>query len=372
MPRRKTLVRKSSKKGTRSESIPSISPRRLSPDSPELFEDVSMEPITGIYLRDPISVEAFTKIYAKKKILSGHCISPVILNDQSLRIKSWLEGMGWLEFATLNCRSYPRLVKEFYTNYRYSDSSDSTSYVRGKHVVFKAAHINELFNLPHDEISLSFDKSKMPVTKKIVFGNSVSPTDKIHLHHFSADTRLLLWFVTKILCPRQGSHGRFTKENLYMMGLIMQGNKLNLGALIISHMRKAMNSSEEYLPYGHLLTNFFEKWGIDLSKEQSEEISEDETLTETALKRMKFEKQDGTWVRIGDSPEVEGSLGKVLANIDLLSIQIEAELSSKFAAFEAKMTNHFSMLESSLNNKLNQLEKSVAALTKSNKRKCPS
>ncbi|GKU87576.1 hypothetical protein SLEP1_g1957 [Rubroshorea leprosula] len=87
---------------------------------------------------------------------------------------------------------------------------------------------------------------------------------------------------------------------------------------------------------------------------------------------MKFEKKDGSCVRISDSPEVEGSLGTVLANIDLLSIQIEAELSSKFATFEATMNNHFSMLESSLNNKLNQLEKSVATLTKSNKRKCSS
>ncbi|GKV49097.1 hypothetical protein SLEP1_g55865 [Rubroshorea leprosula] len=142
-----------------------------------------------------------------------------------------------------------------------------------------------------DEINMNFDKFKMPTTRKIVFGNSVNPTEKIHLHHFSVDT---------------------------------------------SHMRKAMNSDEEYLPYGHLLTKFFEKWGIYLSKEQSEEITEDETLIETALKRMKFEKKDGTQVRINNPPEVEGPLGKVLDNIDLLSIQIEAELNSKFAAFEEK------------------------------------
>jgi len=77
--------------------------------------------------------------------------------------------------------------------------------------------------------------------------------------------RLLFWFVTKNVVPRGKGHNLADPMDMCFTDLLDRGEKINLPAIMISHIIRIANTSKDHdMGYGFLLTSVFEELGIPL------------------------------------------------------------------------------------------------------------
>ena len=77
--------------------------------------------------------------------------------------------------------------------------------------------------------------------------------------------RLLFWFVIENIVPQ--CRGRYLADptDMYYTDLLDMDEQINLPAIIISHIRRIVNTSKDHaMGYGFLLTSVFEKLRIPL------------------------------------------------------------------------------------------------------------
>jgi len=77
--------------------------------------------------------------------------------------------------------------------------------------------------------------------------------------------RLLFWFVIKDIVPRGQRRNLADPMDMCYTDLLDRGEQINLPVIIISHIGRIANTSEDHdMGYGFLLMSVFEKLGIPL------------------------------------------------------------------------------------------------------------
>jgi len=82
--------------------------------------------------------------------------------------------------------------------------------------------------------------------------------------------RLLFWFVIKNVIPRGEGRNLANPMDMCLIDLLDRGEKINLLAIMIHHITRIANTSDDHdMGYGFLLTSVFEQSGITLQKRVS-------------------------------------------------------------------------------------------------------
>jgi len=88
--------------------------------------------------------------------------------------------------------------------------------------------------------------------------------------------RLLFWFVIKKVVPRGSSLNLADPIDMCFTNLLDRGEKINLPAIIISHIARIANTSKNHdMGYGFLLTSLFGELGIPLQKGAGFQVSDE-------------------------------------------------------------------------------------------------
>jgi len=86
--------------------------------------------------------------------------------------------------------------------------------------------------------------------------------------------RLLFWFVIKNVVPRGQDRNLVDPMDMCFTDLLDHCEKINLPAIMISHVARIANTSKDHdMGYGFLLTSVFDELGIPLQKKVDFQIS---------------------------------------------------------------------------------------------------
>ncbi|MED6174072.1 hypothetical protein PIB30_065398 [Stylosanthes scabra] len=105
--------------------------------------------------------------------------------------------------------------------------------------------------------------------------------------HLSVEYRLLHYFITYVLVPRNGNHGLILEEDLEIMWRMAKGHKINWIYLIVTHMRRIKSENSKGLPYAIFWTTIFKYLGIDLSQAKKKELGYNHCIDTHVLNHMK-------------------------------------------------------------------------------------
>ena len=95
--------------------------------------------------------------------------------------------------------------------------------------------------------------------------------------------RLLFWFIIKNIIPRGQGRNLADAMDQCLTDLLDWGEKINLPAIMISHISRIANTAREHdLGYGFLLTSVFEHFGISLQKKVGVQVT-DEICSSTLI-----------------------------------------------------------------------------------------
>ena len=88
--------------------------------------------------------------------------------------------------------------------------------------------------------------------------------------------RLLFWFVIKNVVPRGQGRNLVELMDMCFTDLLDRCEKINLLAIMISHIARIANTSKDHdMGYGFLLTLVFEELDIPLQKKVSFQVSDE-------------------------------------------------------------------------------------------------
>ena len=88
--------------------------------------------------------------------------------------------------------------------------------------------------------------------------------------------RLLFWFIIKNIIPRGQGRNLADPMDMCLTDLLDRGEKINLLAIMISHIRRIANTTRDHdMGYGVLLTSVFEQLGIPLQKRVGFHVTND-------------------------------------------------------------------------------------------------
>ena len=88
--------------------------------------------------------------------------------------------------------------------------------------------------------------------------------------------RLLFWFVIKNVVPQDQGRNLADLMHMCFIDLLDCGEKINLPAIMISHIARIANTSKGHdVGYGFLLTSVFEELVIPLQKSVGFQISDE-------------------------------------------------------------------------------------------------
>ncbi|WP_374695332.1 hypothetical protein ACEW7V_02465 [Areca yellow leaf disease phytoplasma] len=91
------------------------------------------------------------------------------------------------------------------------------------------------------------------------------------------------------------------------MGCVIEGEALNLTHIMMMQMKEAVRKVKACLPYGMVLTLFFQASRVNLEGEDGRPLHHTDTYTSKSLQRMGYELKEGTWRKKGIDIRAIGS-----------------------------------------------------------------
>ncbi|KAB1212748.1 hypothetical protein CJ030_MR5G023942 [Morella rubra] len=177
-------------------------------------------------------------------------------------------------------------VKLVYANFQFTKSEDADSYVNGKMLDLSSSSLNSMVNAP--------DAGKK-------FFETMDEVIRPTASDLSIPRRILHHMVCNIILPRTGKFEYITFLDLFVMYCLITHTPMNLGHLMINHMKAATEKKRQGLPYGMFFTHMFHILDIDLGVKYGNSKASKEYNQKT-LRLMGFTQNDeGFWIKKADA-----------------------------------------------------------------------
>ncbi|KAB1203470.1 hypothetical protein CJ030_MR8G006648 [Morella rubra] len=117
----------------------------------------------------------------------------------------------------------------------------------------------------------------------------------------SIPRRLLHHMVCNIILPRMGKFEYITFLDLFVMYCLITHMPMNVGHLMVNHMKAATEKKKQGLPYGMFFTHLFQILDVDLTREVREPPKASKEYNQKTLKLMGFiQNEEGFWIKKTD------------------------------------------------------------------------
>ena len=108
--------------------------------------------------------------------------------------------------------------------------------------------------------------------------------------------RLVLIFAQHNVIPTGGHRSEPFYFDLWLIGCILSGRKVNLGYLMVQQMSNLLTSTHDILPYGMVFTLMFRACGFDLSAETDVRMPKPfDAIDNACITRLGYEFTNGDW-----------------------------------------------------------------------------
>ena len=245
-------------------------------------------------------VEATPEVdhFASRVITTGRKFDFILFEREGLLVGSQLKEMGFERLCSLDCPTYPALVKEFYRNLTRGDNG-LISIVRGVGLNVTAVILSRLLDLPLSGPSTFDPEDRSPALTRLL-NRDFEGFEEVFANQLPLDLRLLHNICSRILFPKTGRFDYVSERDIFVMDAVVSGRPINLPVMILWHMADCGSKRKSCLPYGMILTELFRSQGIVISdSEPRRELRHTDYYSLATIHRMGFRKVNGNWIRRG-------------------------------------------------------------------------
>ena len=123
---------------------------------------------------------------------------------------------------------------------------------------------------------------------------------KFEQNDFGLVMRMVYGAITRNITPKHNTQHKMVERDLEMMYHILKGNKVNFAFPVMDWMMEktailhSLNYKDTWkqkkvgLPYGSILTDIFQRFGVDLSNLKGTPVTRNQTVHEGMLTSMKL------------------------------------------------------------------------------------
>lgn len=258
--------------------------------------------------KDAETLKKYQVSYKNRRVEFGKIVSFEFFDGQRIYISNLFKAIGWDFFLQLNNTCYPRLVRVFYANFKFTTDYEIKSWVKGTPIHLRISTIAAAFCLPTENTIQSFDThgwtvrpdfNKVQALQQICNDPTIQQAFLPSVNDMTVISRIIHHIVSYNLMPRAGSRSYVGYMDIFLIWCVLNGKRLDLAFIILYHMRDCAKKSTGCLPYGNALTEIFKIFDVNMDNEtDAYNAKSSDIYDEATLKRMKFlQNANGEWTR---------------------------------------------------------------------------
>ncbi|KAB1205047.1 hypothetical protein CJ030_MR7G016691 [Morella rubra] len=209
-------------------------------------EEPTPSPEDYIY-RSGLCKNRFVQDFRNRKVIHGRWIDFEWFSANGFDFQDMFEFQGWETLVSIKENCYVYLVKLVFANFQFSKSEDADSYVNGKMLDLSSSSLNSLANAPddgkkffenHGWVGLS-EVDPLHILRVVLDNPTLDEIIKPTASDLSISRRILHHMVCNIILPRTGKFEYITFLDLFVMYCLITRTPMNLGHLMLNHMKAA-------------------------------------------------------------------------------------------------------------------------------------
>jgi outer membrane murein-binding lipoprotein Lpp len=266
-------------------------------------------PMTEAYVyRSGLCKNKFVQDFRGRKVLGGRWMDFNWFNQNGFDFQEIFEYQGWDKFVTVKLDYFPYLVKLVYSNLKITSAENVTSYVNAQHLDLSVTSLNSVISAPNEGkcfydayswVGMS-EVEPIEILRVVLEDPTLEDIVKPMANALSVHRRILHHMVCNIILPRTGKFEYVTYLELFIMYCLITRTRMNLGHLMLNHMKAAIEKKKQGLPYGMYFTHVFHAFEVSIVGEVKEKPKIFQEYNEKTLKLMGYMKNDeGLWIKKG-------------------------------------------------------------------------
>ncbi|KAH0644978.1 hypothetical protein KY284_032862 [Solanum tuberosum] len=203
-----------------------------------------------------------------QKVLSGRVFDPEIIRKPGMStLADAVEIQSWTHlFMTQSTIMHEEQVREFYYNLEFTENGSLNTQDGNRLFHLNKERLGEILEVPREGI-----KSVVGQTCSKSFANECAKLPKMNCAGIpkkllKREYQLLFEFVNKVILPRSEKRIVSSAADLFFMEALCKVYLLNLPALMLEHMHKAVikQNGKHVMRYGYFISKVFKRLEVPL------------------------------------------------------------------------------------------------------------
>ncbi|KAB1227292.1 hypothetical protein CJ030_MR1G016850 [Morella rubra] len=184
----------------------------------------------------------------------------------------------------------------------------ASSLVNGKQLDLSVSSLNSLasapntgkkFFDPYGWMGMS-EKEPIDILRVVLDDPALNELVRPAASELTIHRRILHHMVCNIILPRTEKFDYITFLDMFVMYCLITRTPMNLGHLMLNHMKAATEKKKQGLPYGMFFTHMFHVFEVEMTGEVQEKPKDSKEYNKKTLRLMGFvQNDDGEWVKKG-------------------------------------------------------------------------
>jgi len=300
----------------------SSSPRAQAKGKSEASKKVRAASLDDVF-GDPAIKAAYLSKWADKAIANGRQVNLVDMATRGQDIKSHFDALGWTPILSVKELQYTRLTRAFYAVAKFRTNCEVSVTLKGVSFKLTPEVICNLFHIENKGVHLYGDKwfDHYKLESNDVFESFLEEgfDERPTAANLNPMCHLFHNITVQTILTRAGSWDKVNNSDLNVVYHLVHKKPLNLGYLILAHMKHSA-SLHRFAPYAMLLTKIFREFKVPLD----DEIGSDEcaVIDGSILGRLRIatvpkpKKKKTATHKISGSIKKKGKASKPLAEAE--------------------------------------------------------
>lgn len=245
--------------------------------------------ITTHFPTPPLRKRYFTR-FVTRSVIDSYFVNLVMLQQLSIcgkTLKTLLFDMGWKNVLLIKEPVFRNLVRVFYSNMQTSSEEVDrvTTNVAGIPIEFDAQKLNTILKTSNDGFCVYSSRHRIEETwfsvvdavRNICRRSDLSEKfchGSLKSQALPLQVRVLHNILQHIISHRKGHSDEVTRLDVVLLDSILVGRKLNVGYIILQHMRSTLGITTRSLPFGSIISRILTHFRVPIAEPAHDEPKE--------------------------------------------------------------------------------------------------
>jgi len=249
----------------------SSSPRAQAKGKSKALKKVKAVSLNNVF-EDPPIKDAYLSKWADKAITNGRQVDLVDIASRGQNLKPHFDALGWTPILSVKELQYACLTRAFYADAKFKTNCHVFVTLKGVSFKLTLEFICKLFHIENKGVHLYgdkwFDHYKLDCNDVLESFLKEGSDGRPTAANLNPKCHLLHNITVRTILARAGSWDKVNNTDLNIVYHLVHKKPLNLGYLILAHMKHSAFARRS-APYAMLLTKIFKEFNVPLDDEVS-------------------------------------------------------------------------------------------------------